>query len=346
MLEWPAAAVRTQPLVADLPPARLPALASLDEPRRARAPVLGPRQALVLPPPAKPRPPDPEPRLAWLPELKPAIAASEPAVAAAGTIWPPPPKPLLAFEWPALAPAAGPPVAAASARAPDPAAISVRHGQAARPDAAGTIAVAERDRQLESLDRSAREALLAGDALSALGLYERLASELPAAPAARLGQAIALQQLGRPAEAQAIYQSLLAADPDDVGAKIALLDILAERAPDEALELLRRLARYHPDDHRLPAQIAIVLARKGDLAAASAALRRAVALDPANPGYRANLAVLYDRAGQSGAAIEQYRRALELTTLAGAPTAQLDAIATRLHHLRQLQHPTDAGPRG
>ena len=139
-------------------------------------------------------------------------------------------------------------------------------------------------------------------------------------------------------------QSLLQADPEDLGAKIALLGIIAERAPDEALQLLRRLARHHPDDHRLVAQIAMVLARSGDLAAAITAARRAVELDPGNAGYRANLAVLLDRAGQRSAAIEQYQSALELATLSGAPTTQLGAIAARLHHLRQTPTPPPPPP--
>ncbi len=308
-------------------------------------PVPRPPLTVVLPPPVKPRLPDPEPRLAWLPVLKPPIAPAPPSVWVPRTIWPPPPKPSDAFAWAPWAPAAGPPAAAdLPAPASSPPSIAVDHGPAPRPDAERAIAVADRDQRLESLDRSAREALLAGDAPTALRLYERLASEFPAARAAQLGQAIALQQLGRSAEARALYQSLLAVDPDDRGAKIALLGIVAEHAPDEALQLLRRLARHHPGDHRLPAQIAVVLAARGDLAAAMVAQRRAVALAPDNPGYRANLAVLYDRAGQSGAAVEQYRRALELATLAGAPTAQLDAIAARLHHLRQAQPPAAVGP--
>jgi Flp pilus assembly protein TadD len=229
--------------------------------------------------------------------------------------------------------------------APDRASIAVARGAASRPAAARAVELADRGRQPDGLDQSAREALLAGDAAGALRLYEQLSREFPEAPAARLGQALALERLGRVAEARAIYQSLLQVDPEDLDAKIALLGILAERAPDEALQLLRRLVRAHPDDHRLPAQIAMVLARTGDLAGAIGAVRRAAALDPANAGYRANLGALLDRAGQRGAAIEQYQSALELATLNGAPTTQLGAIAARLHHLRQPTAPAAAPDR-
>jgi tetratricopeptide (TPR) repeat protein len=245
----------------------------------------------------------------------------------------------------AWAPAAGPPAASeAPAHRPDREAVAVAHGLATRADADHAVRVGDRDQQLDNLDQAAREALLAGDAATALSLYERLTREFPEARAARLGQALALEQLGRSDEARVMYQALLQLDPGDLGTKIALLGILAERAPDEALQLLRRLARHHPDDPRLAAQIAMVLARTGDLAAAIVAGRRAVALDPGHAGYRANLAILLDRAGQRSAAIEQYQRVLELATLGGAPTARLGAIAARLHHLRQAPPPPPAEP--
>ncbi len=329
LLEPLAAPARPTPLAADLRSVKPPLPRGVGT---APAPLPALRPALVvrLPPPAKPRPPESEPHVAWLPKLKPTIgrptgastddrpwqpADGTPPVRNPKVLWPPPPKPPLALGPADIAPAAGPseepPVPRPEARP-----ITVDHGGASRPQADAAIAVGDRDQRLQRLDEAAREALLAGDPAGALRLYERLSSEAPAAPAARLGQAIALQQLGRSAEARAVYQSLLQADPDDLGAKIALLGMVAERAPEEALTLLRRLARDHPDDHRLPAQIAIVLAAQGDLAGAIVAARRAVALAPANLGYRTNLAVLLDRAGQSGAAVEQYQNALELATSA------------------------------
>ena len=364
LLEPLAAPARATPLVVDLGSVPTPTPPGVED-SLAPPPATQPALAVQLPPPGKPPPRRSGPHVAWLPKLKPTIVRRSgatiedrplepvdgaPTLRDPRVLWPPPPKPPLGFAPTAVAPAAGPPAGAPAeapaetpaeapaeraARQPDARPITVDHGAASRPEAAAAIGVAERDRRLQRLDEAAREALLAGDAAGALQLYERLASEAPAARAARLGQAIALQRLGRSAEARAVYQSLLQADPDDLDAKIALLGMVAARAPDEALGLLRRLARDHPDDHRLPAQIALVLAAQGDLAGAIAAARRAVALAPANLGDRTNLAILLDRAGQSRAAAEQYQNALELATLGGAPTTQLDAIAARLHHLRQ-----------
>jgi Flp pilus assembly protein TadD len=328
--------------------------------RAPPVPVLRPRLAVVLPPPPAPRrEPVAHERIAWIPQPKPERRPVGPRTA----IWPPPWKPDPADLSLAVEPAAGPPADPPRALwpppwKPDPAdlplaagpaeeppgsdgsvRIVVAHGRAASLAIGHGIAVSELDELLPQLERAAREALLAGDPATALAIYEQLRARFPEERAIWLGQAIALERLGRGSEAQALYQAMLGADPEDLGAKIALLGIVAELAPDEALRLLRRLAHHHPDDARLRAQIALVLARQGALPAAIAEQRRAVTLAPANLGYRINLAVLYDRAGGIDAAVEHYRSALELATLGGAPTAQLDAIAARLHHLRARQRP-------
>jgi Flp pilus assembly protein TadD len=334
--------------------------------RSPPVPVLRPRLAVVLPPLPPPRKPLTQERIAWIPQPKPERRpAPESPVGMRIAIWPPPWKPA---ELPlAVAPAAGPPEEPRNAiwpppRKPDPAdralalapaagplgdpprpdrtvPIVVAHGLAGSPAPDDGIAVSELDQLLPQLDRAAREALLADDPATALAIYERLGARFPEERTVWLGRAVALERLGRGSEARALYQAMLGADPEDLGAKIALLGILADLAPDEALRLLRRLAHHHPDDARLRAQIALVLARQGALPAALAEQRRAVTLAPANLGYRINLAILHDRAGGIDAAVEHYRSALELATLGGAPTAQLDAIAARLHHLRARQRP-------
>jgi Flp pilus assembly protein TadD len=306
-----------KPDPADLPLAVASAAGSLEDPRIA-----------TWPPPWKPDPPD-------LPfAVTPAAGPPEDPRTA---IWPAPRKPALADLPLAVASAAGLPE---DPRPDGPVRVVVAHGHPERPAVDDGIAVSELDQLLPQLDRAAREALLAGDPATALAIYDRLAARFPEERTAWLGRALALERLGRGGEAQALYQAMLGADPEDLGVKIALLGIVAERAPDEALRLLRRLAHHHPDDARLRAQIAAVLARQGALPAALSEQRRAVALAPANLGYRVNLAILHDRAGAIDAAVEHYRSALELATLGGAPTAQLDAIAARLHHLRARQRPT------
>jgi Flp pilus assembly protein TadD len=191
------------------------------------------------------------------------------------------------------------------------------------------------DAGLGALSMAAREALLAGDPATALGLYEQLALIVPNQRTALLGRAIALGQLGHHGEAQVAYQALLEADPDDLAARMAYLGLLAEVAPEQALRELRRLARRHPNDAYLLGQTALAEAGRGDLRRAVAMLRRVVVLDPMNPQHRINLAVMYDRSGQPQAAIEHYRKALAMAMRSGQVTLPLDAIDARLRHLRR-----------
>jgi Flp pilus assembly protein TadD len=199
--------------------------------------------------------------------------------------------------------------------------------------AADTVAVRADDAGLAALTMAAREALLAGDAATALALYDQLAVIVPQQRSAMLGRAIALGRLGRHGEAQAVYQELLESDPDDLAARTAYLGLLAEVAPGGALAQLRTLARRHGDQPQLMAQIGLAEARRGDAGRAIVAMRRAVAADPMNPSHHMNLAVLYDRIGQAGAAIDHYRKALAMAMRSGDATLPLDAIDARLRHL-------------
>jgi Flp pilus assembly protein TadD len=337
LAEGLAALAPGEPLSAELwlAPTRGPAAAPEEAPN-APLPALRPALTAPRPPPRKPAF---EPRVVWLPQLKPAAPDGPRLAASAPTVWPAPPKPAGGRFRQAIEPAAG------AQGDPVAAPVSIERRRAGRPLQAGAVSVVEPDALLPQLDRAARAALLAGDPTTALQLYQRTAELFPSERGPLLGRALALQQLGRESEAQALYQVLLDEDASDLAARIALLGVLAQRAPDEALRLLRRLARHHPDDARVPAQIAMALARKADLGAALVEQRRAVALAPTNLGYLVNLAILHDRAGHEGEAALAYRRALDLATLTGAPSAQLGQVAVRLQHLRELRRPRQVAAR-
>jgi Flp pilus assembly protein TadD len=319
---------RTEPLAADvwIEPALGPVEQEVEGGQPIPIPAFKPPLAIALPP----RPPPPKPdfarAVASLSEPKPTSSGHQ---APPPTIWPPPPKPPAPPRM--TAPAASD-LAIEPAGPPD-GPVVVAHGAAHNPAVAAAVAVATPADQLRLLDRAGREALLAGDAAAALGIYERLSALFPDERTAMLGRALALEQLGRKDEARALYQIVLADDPDDLSARIALISLIAERAPGEALQLFRRLAPYHPRDARLPEQIGLILAAQNQLDGAIAELHRAAALDPANVRYQINLAVVQDRAGRTAAAIECYRAALRMAAESGAPTADLEGVAARLEHL-------------
>lgn len=333
------------------PPRLAPRL--LGETHLAIAPALGPPEpqpsasaAADLAPLPAPRKPSLGGRRVWIPAPKPSHEA--PAEEAVATIWPSPPKPTsVSAAWPspselttaippypakptALAPLA---VAPAAAPAGDDS-IRVEHGPANRdlgPDE--TIRVADRATSLRALEGAAREALRGERPGEALELYEQVQVLSPRDRAASLGRAAALWQLGRQSEAVAVYRTLLEANPGDLSAKISLLGLIAEDAPEEALRGLGQLARQHPKDGRIAARTAMILARQDRLDQAVVELRRAVTLEPSDPTYWANLGILLDRAGRIDQAIVHYRTALRLATETGTSSIRLDAISTRLEHL-------------
>lgn len=297
------------------------------------------------PPPRKPGAPA---RLVWLPTFKPlprssiAVAWNVPhpapakpldAVEPAAGPTAPPPRPPPAKPTPPVAPGAAPVGTRTTDQLRDPlSAVRIARGHGATA-AADAVAVDSDDAGLAALAMAAREALLAGDAATALDLYDQLATIMPLQRTALLGRAIALSQLGHQREAQVVYRALLEADPDDLTARTAYLGLLTEVAPEGALAELRTLARRHGEDSQLLAQIALAEAGRGDLGQAAATMLRAVAADPMNPRHQMNLAVLYDRLGQAVPAIDHYRKALAMAMRSGDPTLPLDAIEARLRHL-------------
>jgi predicted O-linked N-acetylglucosamine transferase (SPINDLY family) len=159
--------------------------------------------------------------------------------------------------------------------------------------------------------------------------------------------AVAHQQAGRLAEAQAHYRALLARDPNHAEAT-HLLGILLARSgqTDEASSLIRRAMTLNPAEPRYPNNLAVLLAAAGRQAEAAEAAARAVALRadyadawntlgnalnacgrsteavdafghllalaPNVPQAHNNLANALAKSGRSGEAIAGYQRATSL----------------------------------
>ena len=90
--------------------------------------------------------------------------------------------------------------------------------------------------------------------------------------------------------AEAAQRRAIELDPASVDCHRALADVLdAKGRPDQASEILKHLVQSCSDDAQLHARLGQVLIRNGDLAGAEAALRSALAIDPALPEARRNL---------------------------------------------------------
>ena len=126
------------------------------------------------------------------------------------------------------------------------------------------------------------EVLLAQDgAEQAYALFAEVLSVLPEHPSALSGLIRALTALGRPEEAQAIFDSLsdeLRTDPalEKAG---SVLSIAAAAVPPEELAGLQAAVAASPDDHALRLELANALMAAGDRDGAAEALLHIIAAD-------------------------------------------------------------------
>ncbi len=314
------------PLIA---PALGPIAVKGDQPTRVAMAMPTWSSSQRLPSPPAPREPRRELRIAWMPSLKPAPPAPRATIAAA--VWPSPSKPIRPAIWMANAGGDQP---TTPPRVPEPDAIVVAHG--ARPSRSldQAIAVTDRTPDRRAADGAARTALQSGRPEEALQMYDDVLTGSPAQRTALLGRATALRHLDRKNEAEAAYRHFLQRYPGDLSAQIALLGLVGERAPHDAVRQLSRLARRHPGDSRLPAQIGLLLAQEGHFDRAVVQLRQALALAPTNPRYHTSLGALYDRGGRIDLALDHYRIALAMAGRTNERSLPLDAIKSRVRHLK------------
>jgi len=102
---------------------------------------------------------------------------------------------------------------------------------------------------------------------------------------------------GRVKEAEALYRSLLEANPRDRDTAAALIDLYEDDDQlDRALELLKTLEKTDPENPAIPERITLDLARAGRFAEAEKRARDLAARRPENRGIRRLLAqVLFEK---------------------------------------------------
>ena len=135
--------------------------------------------------------------------------------------------------------------------------------------------------QLAPLVDEAEVLLVQDGAEQAYALFAEVLSVLPEHPAALSGLIRALTALGRPEEAQAIFDSLsdeLRTDPalEKAG---SVLSIAAAAVPPEELAGLQAAVAASPDDHALRLELANALMAAGDRDGAAEALLHIIAAD-------------------------------------------------------------------
>ncbi|HZU87942.1 MAG TPA: WcbI family polysaccharide biosynthesis putative acetyltransferase, partial [Stellaceae bacterium] len=120
-----------------------------------------------------------------------------------------------------------------------------------------------------------------GQREEAIETARRAAALEPEDASYHAGLAALLRDAGNFAEAERECRTALALDPTDARSAALLVDVLrrADR-PEEGVEIARAAAESLPDDLDCLISLAQFLIEAGDLAAAEAALRRAIAIAP------------------------------------------------------------------
>lgn len=185
----------------------------------------------------------------------------------------------------------------------------------------------------EELTR-AYDAVVAGQNGMAMEGYERVLKVQPNHLNALYGKATLLHQAGDIASARAYYQRILAKDPDHREALNNFLSLVAEEAPQEALEELYKLQKKNPYFSPIPAQISNIFQKLGDYRSAIAAMQDAYELAPGNLTYTLNMAVLLDRAGAKPQAADYYQQLVDAQMGGQEIPGNINVIQERLTFLR------------
>jgi Tfp pilus assembly protein PilF len=189
---------------------------------------------------------------------------------------------------------------------------------------------------------------------------------LPAAPAQSLTDAWEALQRGRLDQAQALYETVLAAEPQNVDALLGLGAIAAQRgATDAALRFFGRALELEPRNSAAQAGLIALVgqadpqlsetrlkhlistepsgslyfalgnlyARQGLWAQAQQAYFQALQLQPDSADFAYNLAVALEHLGQPKLALSYYRKAMELFALKGAANFDTTRVQDRIGQL-------------
>ncbi len=179
----------------------------------------------------------------------------------------------------------------------------------------------------------AYNALLSGQSPTAIDIYRNILAQEPNNTQAMFGLATAYQRAGQLEKARPLYGEILKIDPDNAAALNNFLMLAADEAPDDALQQLQALEQRNPDFSPIPAQLAVLYQKRGQLPEATDAMLRAVALSPENLTYRYNLAVLFDRQKKRAEAADLYKQLVD-AHLKGEKIPNIQQIQERLTFLR------------
>jgi len=177
-------------------------------------------------------------------------------------------------------------------------------------------------------------ALQANQLDAARGLYQKLLAAEPRNVDALLALASIAVRQGNETEATRLYLRILELDPRHALAQSGLIALLGRADPLAAESKLRQLIAREPSPF-LYFTLGNLYADQSQWAAAQQAYFQAHHLDPANPDYAYNLAVGLEHVSQPKLALGFYRRAAQLAAARGRANFNPTVVQDRITRLAQ-----------
>lgn len=185
----------------------------------------------------------------------------------------------------------------------------------------------------------AYQSLLSGNVNLATKQYQALFNKLPDNKDVLYGVAAISAIRGDARTAARHYLQISSLYPQEIKARIALSQLLAQAAPEQSEALIIELAEKHPDSPELSTLLGNVCAGREDWSGAQQHYFRAVSLTPSAPESAFNLAVSLDHLGKHKAALRYYRKSIELTQTSTTSQIDLAVVQRRIATLQRLSAP-------
>jgi tetratricopeptide (TPR) repeat protein len=176
----------------------------------------------------------------------------------------------------------------------------------------------------------AYSAMISGRADAAIMLYKNVLDADPTNKNALFGLATLYHRANQLELARPLYAKLLEIDPHHRDGLNNFLVLIADEAPEDALKQLRVLQESSPEFSPIPAQIALIYRKLGDMDKASEHMVRAIQLEPENLTYRYNFAILLDKQRKYDEAAELYRQIVQAYHRGEAIPGNIQKIQQRL----------------
>jgi pentatricopeptide repeat protein len=172
-------------------------------------------------------------------------------------------------------------------------------------DALLASALAEKPDDADLLSVYAERLIAQGKDAEAEAALTRAVANSPFHKRARRQLGELLARSGRPEEAIEVYREMLRIQPDDADAYFAIGSIMLDSDPGAALPYFEEACRLAPSRVFFLTSLGIAYLKDGRTTEAEAALRRAIALSPDDPGIRNNLGIVLVQTRRFDEAIDE-----------------------------------------